>query len=97
MRPAHSAREIQRSTRHDKPELFSFNEARAFSAGNLLADVRPQLASEPFNEARAFSAGNHPFAAGREVHTPPSMRPAHSAREISDELAHLNPFMWPLQ
>ena len=67
----------------------SFNEARAFCAGNHGFTVRAWHSdSRPFNEARAFCAGNR--SGGRIVYggaryaadAEPSMRPALSAREI---------------
>ena len=59
MRPAHSAREIGHEACCSKNRFERFNEARAFSAGNLAVQR---------DSRRVVQA---------------SMRPAHSAREIS--------------
>ena len=62
-----------------------FNEARAFSAGNRRRYLIRLRVSPGFNEARAFSAGNHGVSGEQGVGPGvASMRPAHSAREISN-------------
>ena len=84
MRPAHSAREITRTFTRAYRWSSGFNEARAFSAGN---PYRPSPIPEEengFNEARAFSAGNRRHDGPRQRGGRASMRPAHSAREISE-------------
>ena len=86
MRPAHSAREIASSTRPTMRRTSSFNEARAFSAGNRLASRQEHHREWSFNEARAFSAGNQFSSSSESTVYIASMRPAHSAREILDEI-----------
>ena len=63
-------------------EVAAFNEARAFSAGNLARRARRRADRHAFNEARAFSAGNQRPVQIQMHLLRPSMRPAHSAREI---------------
>ena len=82
MRPAHSAREIVSQSRRRRPVCVGFNEARAFSAGNLVGfrsyAKNPQASMRPAHSAREI---RHRSVFPISFHAA-SMRPAHSAREI---------------
>ena len=91
MRPAHSAREIRPLTPSRIESASDFNEARAFSAGNLASSSHTAHRWTHFNEARAFSAGNLVRRAAVVDDPLTSMRPAHSAREIALGLAAIAP------
>ena len=58
MRPARFAREINMGKGEANGIRISFNEARAFCAGNSITHIIAHLAANGFNEARAFCAGN---------------------------------------
>ena len=63
--------------------FLAFNEARALCAGSSTAAVSVPFPPATFNEARALCAGSYIYALVGGGRQPPSMRPAHYAREVA--------------